>query len=150
VSLLSNAVKRVLSWSSLDTTSDKRKWLQGVICILNLVADVLLVLNSSIEAFNGETTVSFLSDSHYPWARYAILYAGYKHRLTSLGIFSDQFMTVLEELALSEQPHIYSTPNACRVIFQRLIDQIFITGQEDLSPSLMGNDGRGELVLAPL
>jgi hypothetical protein len=127
--------------------------LQGLITIPNLLSDVLLILDCHLPdlgAHEHSTTVTHLSDPEHEWARYSIFLAGYETQSTDLGSFSDHLMSVLEQYALAEQPHVAFRPTKCRTIYRALAKYVFKPGQLPLNPLLMGNDGRGSIIVSPL
>jgi len=73
-----------------------------------LTSDVLLVFDCYVEGISAadpETQkISFLlDDDEYWWARYATIFAGYKHDSNLPGKFSELFMSALEDLAESQR-----------------------------------------------
>jgi len=90
-----------------------------------------------------EEPITHLSDNEYHWARYGIIAAGYTQNLASPEGFSNCFLSILEDLALSGQ-----LVN-CAFVIRKLREgrRAFEDGMELV---VMGNDGNDSIILAPI
>jgi len=74
-----------------------------------------------------------------PWARYGVITAGHAGNWVIPGTFSRSFMAILTDLA-------YSGPLMnCASIIRKLGETRYTK-----RPVIMGNDGSGSIILAPL
>jgi hypothetical protein len=96
-----------------------------------------------VEAFTVEEPITHLSGDDCPWARYQIITAGYAQNSASSGGFSDCFMSTLEDLAHSGQ-----LVN-CVFVIKKLREgrRAF---EDGMDPVVMGKDGSGSILLAPI
>ena len=129
-----------------DDICVQQNWLQSVIGIPNLTSDVLLVLDCYVEEFSRRTLekpITHLFDKKCPWARYGIIAAGYARALGSPGAFSDCFISTLEDLA-----HSGRLVN-CASVMTKLREGP-CAFEDGMKPIVMGNDGGGVIILAPI
>ena len=117
-------------------------WMSGIISFPNLVSDGLVVLDCYAEGLkdiNSEySTISHVTDDDHPWARYAIMIAGYIEKSTPPGTFSEHFMSLLEELTRPDHPRSRFRPSDVAYLVKKL-NKTFKVGDR-MEPEVIGNE----------
>ena len=82
--------------------------------------------------------ITHLNNNNCPWALYGVIAAGHAWNWVVPGTFTSNFMAILIDLA-------YSGPLMnCASIVRKLREAQYT------EPVIMGNDGSGSIILAPL
>jgi hypothetical protein len=98
-----------------------------------------------MEAFSRggvEEPITHLSDNDCPWAQYRIIAAGYAQNSISPGVFSDCFMSTLEDLAHSGQLVNYA------FVIRKLKGRRAF--EDSIELVVIGNDSSGSIILTPI
>jgi hypothetical protein len=113
-----------------------------IISFPNLVSDALVVLDCYAEGLKDDDsdylTISHATDDDHPWARYAIMIAGYLEKSTPPGTFSEHFISLLEELTRPDHPRSRFRPSDVAYLVKKLNKPFDV--DDRMEPEVIGNE----------
>jgi hypothetical protein len=113
-----------------------------IISFPNLVSDALVVLDCYAKGLKDVDsdwlTISHSTEDDYPWARYAIMVPGYIEKSTLPGTFSENFMSLLEDLTRPDHPRSRFRPSDVVYLAKKLDKRL--EGDDRMELEVIGNE----------